>query len=99
MARRAKIDPNQRTFDFDFVAAMLEEREAELLQEDSDEQSSSIQSQPGPEPLNHTEGQQMPDGQPSGPGDPEPLGHQPASRVEGAGAEYGLFNDTPSGST
>ena len=99
MARRVKIDPNQRTFDFDFAAALIEEREAELLQEDNDEQSSSIQSQPGSSGLDHTAGQQMPDGQSSGPGNPKPLGHQPAGRVEGTGTEYGLFNDTPSGTT
>ena len=54
MARRAKIDPNQRAFDFDCATALFEERKAELLQEDIDNQPNSIQSQPYPDPLAHT---------------------------------------------
>ncbi len=94
--RRAKVDPNQRVFDFDFVAALLEEREAEIQQEDNDEQS-SIQSRPGSASLDHTPGQQMPHGQLPGDGDSGALGHEPAGGTAGTGTKPVLFDDTSPG--
>ena len=94
--RRAKVDPSQRAFDFDFAAAQREDREAEPQQEDNDEQS-SIQSRPGSANLDHTPGQQMLHSQLSGDGDSGALGHEPGGGTAGTGTEQLPFDDTSPG--